>query len=68
MLDHLGALLGGGLLDLEVAVDAAKDVESLALVLVETLDLAGEDAVDVDREAELALENFRKLLSVLGFV
>ncbi len=36
---HLGPLLGGGRLDGVVAVDERQDVEVLALVLVDTLDL-----------------------------
>lgn len=63
VLDNLLALLGRGLLDLEVAVDNTKDVERLALVLVKTLDLASEDTVYVDVEAKLGLEHASKLPS-----
>lgn len=61
VLDKLLALLGRCLLDLEVAVNDTKDVERLALVLVETLDLASEDTVDIDLETELRVEDFSKL-------
>lgn len=54
---HLFALLRGGLLDLHVSVDDRKDVESLPLVFVHSLDLARKDAVDVDEDAEFFLED-----------
>jgi hypothetical protein len=62
---HLLALGGRRLLDLEVAPDDTKDVERLALVLVETLDLAGEDRVDVDKDAHLVLEELGETRLVL---
>lgn len=60
-MDHLLALLWSRLLDLEVAPDDRKDVESLTLVLVEALDLAGEDTVDVDKDAHLVLQKLSEL-------
>jgi len=57
---HLFPLFRTGLLDSEVSVDDGENVERLSLVLVKTLDLAGKDRVEVDRNAQLGLEDFGK--------
>lgn len=66
VLDKLFALLGRRLLDLEVTVDDTKDVEGLALVLVQALDLTGEHAVNVHVNAEISLQDVGKAELVLN--
>lgn len=65
VLDKLLALFGRRLLNLEIAMNDTEDVESLALVLVKTLDLASEHAVDVDIDAQVRLEYVGKTKLVL---